>query len=363
MQVKRSSVLPGNGRRVSELSSMSTAALVELAQSGEREAVGELFRRYGRRVFLYAAHRCDGDRVAADDVAGEVWAKVLTRVGSWVPREGGDADDFVRWLFGMVRGTVGEVRAARWTQMPAAVPGAAPLDEMGWLLADVSGEFDDLDECPAKVEMLARLRAEIERLSPLCRSVVRLRMDGAPVEEITSVLGVSTKQANDAWRRAQAQLRRRLVGRIDVESLSPAELAELRTLAEELPEVSREVAVLRLAGMSVPQIAAETGMPRHQVHNAWRHAEDLLRKLQDDPQATRATRPGRVAVWEKERGRLKVVAQTLPPATRRIALMRLDGLTHPQIAERIGCTSGTVASTWKRALDTFTRAGHLPMAA
>ncbi|MEV7228946.1 sigma factor-like helix-turn-helix DNA-binding protein [Polymorphospora sp. NPDC051019] len=342
---------------------MSTCEVVALAQAGEREAVGELFRRYGRRVFLYAVNRCNGDRIAADDVAGEVWAKVLTRIGAWVPREGGDADNFVRWLFGMVRCTVGETRAARWTQMPAAVPGAAPLDEMGWLLADTSDEFDDLDECPAKAEMLTQLRAEIERLSPLCRSVVRLRMDGAPVEEITAALGVTTKQANDAWRRAQAQLRRRLVGRIDVESLSDAELTQLRTLAQELPEVSREVAVLRLAGMSVPQIAARTGASRHQVHNAWRHAEDLLRKLQDDPQATRAARPGRVAVWEKERDRLRGAAQSLPPATRRIALMRLDGLTHPQIAEQIGCTSGTVASTWKRALDTFTRAGHLPMAA
>ncbi|MDG4794592.1 sigma factor-like helix-turn-helix DNA-binding protein [Micromonospora sp. WMMD1082] len=362
MLVKRSSMLPGNGRSLSELSGMSTAGLVELARSGEREAVGELFRRYERRVFLYAVSRCDGDRAAADDVAAEVWVKVLTRVGSWVPQGEGGEDDFVRWVLGMVRGTVGEVRAARWAQMPAAVPGAA-LDEMDWLLADASGEVDDLDECPAKTEMLARLRAEVQQLSPLCRSVVRLRMDGAPLEEITAATGLTRQQVNDAWKRAQVRLRRRLVGRIDVESLSAGELAELLELVRELPEGSREVAALRLSGVSESQVAERLGMTRVQSRNAWRYAEDLLRKLQDDPQATRAPKGGRVAVWQKERDRLRVAAQSLSPAARRVALLRLDGLSYPRIAAQLGCTRNTVASTWSRALDAFTRAGHLPMAA
>ncbi|MEV5447881.1 sigma factor-like helix-turn-helix DNA-binding protein, partial [Streptomyces sp. NPDC052644] len=217
----------------------------------------------------------------------------------------------------------------------------------------------------AKAEMLAQLRAEIDRLSPVCRSVVQMRLDGASVDEITSVTGLTGKQVNDAWRRAQVRLRRRLAGRLDVESLSEVERAQLRELAQELPEVSREVALLRLAGMSVPEISDQLGMTRSQAHNAWRHAEDLLRKLQDDPQEARRVKSGngRVAVWQKERDRLRVVAQTLAPATRRVALMRLDGMSHQEIAEQIGLTAGGVGSVWKRALDSFTRTGHLPAVA
>jgi RNA polymerase sigma factor (sigma-70 family) len=369
MLVKRSSMLPGNGRSVSELSEMSvrelaelsTPELVALAQSGEREAFGELFRRYGRRVLMYAVRKCDGTPAVADDVAAEVWVKALTRIGAWENR-GRDDDDFLRWLFGLVRGGVGEARVARWTEVPALVSSTA-LDEMDQWLADASSEFDDLDECPAKAEMIARLRTEIDRLSPACRSVVRLRLNGAGLDEITGETGLTAKQVSDAWRRAQVQLRQRLVGRLDVESLSDAERAELRELAQELPDISREVALLRLDGLSVPQIAQKTGMTRGQAHNAWRHAEDLLRKLQDDPKVARRAKHGREAVWQKERDRLRVAAQALGSATRRVALLRLDGVSHRQIAEQLGCPVGTVASAWRYALDSFTRAGHLPLAA
>jgi RNA polymerase sigma factor (sigma-70 family) len=359
MQVKRSSVLPENGRTMADLSALSTPELVALAQAGNRDAFDPLYRRYGRRVLTYAQHLCDGDLALAEDIAADVWVKTMTRIDTWRAR-GRDDDDLVRWLFGLVRGALVEARRARWSEPPTRSRG--DWHDAEWLAAS-ERDADDWIESPDKQEMTDRLHAEIERLSPTCRAIVRLRLDGADCAEIGEVTGLSSKQAGDAWRRAQIDLRRRLVGRIDVDTLTEQDRAQLQELAQELPPVSREVALLRLAGTPMPEVATTTGMTRTQAHNAWRHAEDLLRKLQNDPQAARRPAVGRVATWQKEQDRLREAAQQLTPATRRVALLRLAGMTHPEIAEQTGRSVGTVASAWKRALDSFTRTGHLPAAA
>ena len=58
-------------------------------------------------------------------------------------------------------------------------------------------------------------------------------------------------QVGNAWTRAQRELRRVLAGRLDVEGMSEVERRELRKLAQELPPISREVALLRLARVSM----------------------------------------------------------------------------------------------------------------
>ncbi len=355
MLVKPISALPENGRSAVELSELSTPELVALAQAGDREAFAPLFRRYGRRVLTYAIYLCDGDAAMADDVASDVWARTLERIGQWRPR-GGGPDDFVRWLFGMVRTTRLQTLAAMRRQLPGERRG--DWYDWEWLAAqELAGE--DWEECPDKQELTARLHTEIGRLSRTCRDVVRMRLSGADGAEIAQVTGLTSKQVGDAWRRAQVELRRRLVGRLDVDGMSETERRNLRELAQELPPISREVALLRLARVSVPEIAVSLGMTRTQTHNAWRHAEDLLRKLLDDPIRTRQPSWGRMAAWQKERDRLNASVDLLSPGRRSVAQLRLTGLTHPEIAEQLGCPVGTVASTWRDALDQFTRLGLL----
>lgn len=353
MQVKSSSTLPKIGPALGGLSGLATPELVALAQAGRVEAFDPLYRRYGHRVLTYAYHLCGSDRGMAEDLASEVWIVAMNRIGLWSAR-GGDDDDFVRWLFGMVRVRLHQVLVSRFKELPAT-----PASDQDWLL-DAAGELRDDggdSEYVGKQEMTARLHAEIAQLSPVCRTVLRMRLDGADYAEIAQATGLSARQIRDARHRAEVRLRRRLAGRLLVESMTEAEREQLRQLATELPVISREVALLRLEGMAVPQIAAALGMSQVQASNAWRHAEDLLRKLLDDPSMARRPGTGRVAVWGKERDRLRAAAVELSPATRRVALLRLDGMTHTQIAKQLNYTPGGVASLWRDALDHFTRRG------
>jgi len=339
------------------LAELSTVRLIVLAKRGDSAAWDVLFRRYGHRVRTYAVNRCNGDWNQADDIASEAWIKALTRIKTWKPR-GRDDDDFVRWLFGMVRGSLGEARGAAWKESPAEFSYGSLLDAQWFEMTGQDDyEADDFDDAVNKEVMIERLRGEIARLSRTCRRVVRMRLDGAPTEEITKETGLSAKQIGDAWRRSQTQLRRKLLGRIDVAALSDTERAELLALAEELPDISREVAVLRLNGMEAPEIESRTGMTRSQVHNAWRHAEDLLRKLQDDPALARRPKSGRLAQWQRETDRLRAAVPLLSPALQDIATMRLNGMSHPEIARALHRPVGSIGSAWRSALDTFTRAG------
>jgi RNA polymerase sigma factor (sigma-70 family) len=340
---------------------LSTVTLVALARKGDNAAWDQLYRRYGHRVRTYAVHRCNGNWHEADDVASEAWVKALTRVEAWQPR-GRDDDDFLRWLFGLVRGALGAARQAGYEQSPADFSYGS-IVEVEWLKADDPDDSaDELDECGTKQEMIEQLHTELRRMLPVHRTVVRMKLDGADNREISRETGLSTAQIAGTWTRAKATLRRKLVGGIDVTALSDAERAEWLALAEQLPDVSRTVAQLRLTGLSNQEVGDRAGMTRAQATGVWRHAEDLLRKLKDDPHLARQPQ-GRTAVWEKERDRLREALPTLSPTLRPVAAMRLDGKTHTQIAQELGRPVGSIGSSWRRALDSYTRSGLLPRAA
>jgi RNA polymerase sigma factor (sigma-70 family) len=358
MHVKRSCTLPKNGPTGAEMADLPTAELVALAQAGRREAFGPLYRRYGRRVLTYAVRVCDGEWAMAEDVASEVWARAMECIGRWQPRGHGD-DELVRWLFGMVRVQRGQALRSLRMQLPAERRADWTNED---LFAVHEDGADDWAECPNKQELTARLHAAIEQLSPRCRAVVRLRLAGADCAEIRQATGLSGRQVTNAWKLAQADLRRRLAGRIDVNAMSEAERRELRKLAQELPPMTREVALLRLTGMPMAEVAAMTEMSKPQAHGLWRHAQDLLRKLMDDPARARRSQVGRMAAWQKERDRLAASIDLLTAAHREVARLRLAGLTHSEIAERLGRSEGSIGSAWRRALDQFTRLGLLPAA-
>lgn len=341
----------GSGLPVAQWRELSTPTLVALAQAGHREAFDPLYQRYASRVLSFARSRCGADRALADDVAAEAWVAAMIRINTWQVR-GRDDDDLVRWLFGLVRRVVAETMEARCRQVPGG-----HIEYWDWLDIPEPPSDDEWVGCPDKPQLAGRLNVEIDRLSPRCRAVVRMRLDGADYTEIARTVGLTGEQVRGAWRRAQVELRRRLVGRIDVDTLSDTDRDRLCELAAELPPAARQVALLRLAGTPIPQVAKSLAITGTQAHNIWRHAEDLLRQLLDDPGLARRPAGGRQAAWLPERARLRQAAELLSPARRRVALLRLEGLTHPEIAARLGCPEGTVNAAWSAALNQFQHAG------
>ncbi|MBX7269772.1 sigma-70 family RNA polymerase sigma factor [Micromonospora sp. Llam7] len=282
MLVKRSSMLPRNGLLLSDLSQMSVRELALLARSGQREAFDPLYRRFSDRLVVWALRRT-GDRMLAEDVASETWATALGSIGSW--EDNGSEDGFARWLFGVAHGALCRLTVGRWREVCS--------DDAGmWENAAPLAVSDDAAQPAGKEAMVSALHEAIGTLSAFEQTVVRMRLDGQGQSEIARELGRTPKQVDSAWTTAQRRLRRQLAESVDVENCSEVERATLRELAAALNPSMREVAQLRLDGLSPAEVAARVGMSAAMERQAWRRAKDVLsRQLADPAAAARALPP------------------------------------------------------------------------
>jgi RNA polymerase sigma-70 factor (ECF subfamily) len=78
--------------------------LVELAQTGDRDAFAQLYKRYYDPVFRYVYFRAGGDRQLAEDLAHDTFLRALRRIGSvtWQGR------DLGAWLITIARHLVAD---------------------------------------------------------------------------------------------------------------------------------------------------------------------------------------------------------------------------------------------------------------
>ncbi|MEH1013700.1 sigma-70 family RNA polymerase sigma factor [Micromonospora sp. CPCC 206060] len=347
MLVKRSSMLPGNGRRLSELSELSVRELALLARSGQREAFDPLYRRFSDRLVVWALRRTN-DRMLAEDVASETWATVLASIDAW--DDNGSEDGFARWLFGVAHGALCRLTVGRWREVCS--------DDAGvWEQAAADSGSDV--EPVGKQAMVSALHAAIETLPAFEQTVVRMRLDGQGQSEIARELGCPSKQVAIAWETAQRRLRRQLADTVDVENCSESERVRLRGLAETLAPSMRQVALLRLEGLRPSEVAARVGVSADIERQTWRRAKDALARMLSDPAAAARRAAARGFIPAELRERLRAAVSTLPPRRRQIASMRLDGTGPAEIAARLGCSPGTVRSSWAMAKESFARQGLL----
>jgi RNA polymerase sigma factor (sigma-70 family) len=263
---------------------LPTPELIALAQSGSCAAFDPLYRRFAGRVLANALRRVNGDRAVAEDIASEVWATALAEIGQWQGQDGGTEQDLLRWLFGMTRWRVVRYYAA-WAQEQ---PVAAVQEEWDSLGAPVhTPESSDETDSPAKLAMLARLRAAMEKLCPLQRDVMRLRLEGLSTADIAVKTELTVQQVKSATSRAYAILRR-AVGE-PIEDIYAADRRRVRAAVELLPEAQREVMSLRLSGLRQMEIAEHLDLPRLKVGNLWWAAEQSLRRRLAEPTANRLT--------------------------------------------------------------------------
>lgn len=96
--------------------------------ASESEAFGALFDCFYGRVFNYARYRCDDDETA-DDLAAQIFERVLTNIRQYAPEKG----PFAPWLFALARNVINDhyraARRFRWGSLDALRGVSAPDPE------------------------------------------------------------------------------------------------------------------------------------------------------------------------------------------------------------------------------------------
>ncbi|MEV0840688.1 sigma factor-like helix-turn-helix DNA-binding protein [Actinocatenispora sera] len=137
--------------------------------------------------------------------------------------------------------------------------------------------------------------------------------------------------------------------------------AALTEAMRELSARQYRVVSARLNGDTIEQVQADLGLTVDQIEAAWCEARSVLRRRLNPSEADlAAARPQRRRMClpnGTDPARARQVAATLPEATRRVALAKLDGADNRQIAAQLGCPVPTVAGAWHRACLAFTEAG------
>lgn len=151
---------------------MDDAALLRRACGGDEAAFCELFARYQRQIYLYAARMCGC--VAGDDVVQETFLAVLRPSGRFDPAKGTVAG----YLFGIARHHVIR-RLARQGAVLAEPADAVTTEPIAQ---------DTPFEMMARERMIDAVRDAVNSLPPVYREVVVLcdlqEMDYASVAHV-----------------------------------------------------------------------------------------------------------------------------------------------------------------------------------
>lgn len=137
---------------------MDDAKLLRRAWKGNESAFSDLFARYQRRIYQYAARMCG--RAAADDVVQETFLAVL-KAGSFDAAKGTVAS----YLFGIARHHV----IRRLQKRGADLTESVPVDDLS-IACPQESAFDVL----ARERTIAAVREAIDGLPPLYREVIVL---------------------------------------------------------------------------------------------------------------------------------------------------------------------------------------------
>jgi RNA polymerase sigma-70 factor (ECF subfamily) len=175
-------------------SNSSEEALVYRAQSGDADALVELYQRHAPAIFRYFLFRVS-ERASAEDLTGEVFERMVAAL----PRYEQRGLPFAAWLF--------RIAHDRWVdhQRRAQHRQTEPLSE--WLETDAPGTEAQALAHAAHAELWAQLAA----LTDEQRQVIQLRfVEGYNLEECAQLLGKTTGAVKALQHRALQQLARKL---------------------------------------------------------------------------------------------------------------------------------------------------------
>jgi len=149
------------------------SALLTLASEGDEAAFGELYTRYQRQIYHYAARMCGV--AAGDDVVQETFLAVLRQGGRFDPSKGTVA----AYLYGIARHHVIK-RLNR--------EGVTLSEPVELVASDAAAPQDTPLETMARDRMIDLVRQAVQSLPPAYREVVALcdlqEMDYATVAQV-----------------------------------------------------------------------------------------------------------------------------------------------------------------------------------
>ncbi len=190
---------PGSSRNGGDADDQArVAALVELAQAGDREAFAQLYDRYVDTVFRYVYVRV-GQRALAEDLTSETFIRAMRRIDTftWQGR------DIAAWFVTIARNLVADhVKSARFRFEVTTAD-----------MRDADQRVDSPDE-----EVLTRLRDErlvsaIRALGSDQAECITLRfLQGLSLADTAAVLGRSEGAVKQLQLRATKALRKALEG-------------------------------------------------------------------------------------------------------------------------------------------------------
>ena len=179
-------------------------ALVARAQSGDREAMGELFRRHGPGLYRSVLLPRLGSEAAAKDALGETYAKVTERIAKFTWQNVG----FYPWLRTVaLRVALDHLRARKRLVL--------------WEAEDVAREVDasstatPVDQALSDRRDREAARAKVDRALSLINEryarAIRLRvLEERPREEVAAMMGVQPATFDVLLHRATAALKKAL---------------------------------------------------------------------------------------------------------------------------------------------------------
>ncbi len=173
--------------------------LIERSKRGDREAFGELARRYQHEVYTLAV-RLTGDRTLAADVAQEALIRAWRAIGTFR----GEAA-FSTWLYRIT------VNVAWTLKGTAARKRTYHLDSM--ISQPQAGEEDDPEASGMRSELRADLNSALARLPRPHRTVVILKdVYGWSHKDIADALSITVSTSKIRLHRARLRLRELLEG-------------------------------------------------------------------------------------------------------------------------------------------------------
>jgi RNA polymerase sigma-70 factor (ECF subfamily) len=171
-------------------SSDSEAALLQQARAGDLRALGEIHDSYYPKIYRYALLRL-GDEAAAQDIASEVFVRLLDTLGS----KHAPHTTLVGWLFSVAAHLVADYfrRAPRES---------IPLAE-GMMTSESAAH-----EAERRLRF-EQIRAAMRRLTPDQQNVLALRFgNGFSLEQTAEIMSRSVNAVKVLQFRATAALRR-----------------------------------------------------------------------------------------------------------------------------------------------------------
>lgn len=194
-------------------SRLEDSELVVLAQNGDNDAFAELVERHRQTCRRLAMSILKNVEDAEDEVQNALW-KAFEHIGQFQ-----QDSKFSTWLSRIVvNQCLMRLRKQKRTR-------AVSIDEP--VLAEDNMKLDLPDQKPSpeqalgQTELGAVLQTEIRRIPPLLRQVILLRdVEQRPMEEISSLLGISVAAAKSRLLRARLELRSRMQKHMGVMGLA-----------------------------------------------------------------------------------------------------------------------------------------------